>query len=91
MCDPGTENASWLYRFTFYLQRARNCFDTLAVDESILGARSDLERALALLEIAEAAERDDRINGIDMFTYDERAFWDSQYRRPVLVFSSEEV
>lgn len=68
----GTDKANWLSRFGFYLQRARNDFDTLNTAEAIMGARSDLERALALLDVADKGQP---IGDIEAFTYDEATFW----------------
>lgn len=64
--------AAWLHRYSNYLKRARNVFDTLDADEAIAMARFDLEDALQLLEIADDAVLVSGIEDINALTYDER-------------------
>lgn len=66
--------AAWLHRYSNYLKRARNVFDTLDADEAIAEARFDLKDALRLLEIADEAIDVSGVTDINTFTYDERFF-----------------
>lgn len=65
------DRTAWLHRYSDYLKRARNVFDTLDADEAIAMARFDLKDALSLLEMADDAIGVAGIKDINALTYDE--------------------